>query len=48
MMKAHCTIIMKKKKEVFSACKQELVEFHNVLIVLKVEDPENYETILCT
>ena len=36
------------KKESVLAWKQELTEFHNILLVLKVEDFYNYKTILCT
>ena len=34
-----------KKQEVFSAWKQEIVEFHTVMIVLKVEESQKYKTI---
>ena len=34
--KVHCVVII--KKESVPVCKQELTEFHNILIVLKVED----------
>ena len=36
------------KKESVLAWKQELTEFHNILIVPKVKDFYNNKTILCT
>ena len=36
-----------KKNEVFSYGNRE-IEFHNVLIVLKEDESENYDTISCT